>query len=75
MKNQRKLQEKLRLILSKHPRLKVNTSADWDDVTFKQVVWVVNDYVTNSGEVVQEDPLYSWLEEYNFFLTESNAKS
>ena len=32
----------------------------------------IQDYVNNSGDVTNDDPLYQWLEEYYFFSQESH---
>jgi hypothetical protein len=53
-------------LLRKCPNIKVNSALPWDDLTFREIVWVVQDYVNNSGDVTNEDPLQEWLDEYLF---------
>lgn len=71
MKDSQRLQEKLHSILKSHSELKVINKWPWNDMEFHQIVWVVKDYVDNSGEVINEDPLNTWLEEYYFHLSQS----
>jgi hypothetical protein len=71
MKSSEKLKEKLRYLLRSYPGVKVGASWPWNDLEFREIAWVVQDYVNNSGDVVNEDPLHEWVEEYNFFRTET----
>jgi len=71
MKSSEKLKEKLRLLLKNYPGLKVSARWPWDQQTFQEIAWVVQDYVNNSGDVINEDPLHEWVEEYNFFRFET----
>lgn len=70
MKDSSKLQLKLHNILRKKPELGVSSDWPWTDLQFKEIAWVVQDYVDHSGDVTNDDPLHQWLEEYQFFLTE-----
>lgn len=73
MKDSRKLQQKLHNLLKKHPKVRVGTPLPWDELTFKEIVWVVQDYVNNSGDVTNEDPLQEWLDEYLFWSSQGVA--
>jgi hypothetical protein len=70
MKSSEKLKEKLRTLLKNYPGLKVSARWPWEEQTFQEIAWVVQDYVNNSGDVINEDPLQEWIEEYNFFRFE-----
>lgn len=74
MKDQARLQQKLFSLLKGHHKLKVSGELPWSDAQFKEIAWVVNDFVVNSGDVTNDDPLYSWLEEYQFYYQERNVK-
>lgn len=72
MKDPLKLQFKLNEVLSRYPNLRVFTKAPpWSEEEFREVAWVVDSYVRQSGEVVNDDPLSQWLEEYQFYTTQS----
>lgn len=73
MKSSEKLKEKLRCLLRSYPGVKVGASWPWNDLEFREIAWVVQDYVNNSGDVVNEDPLHEWVEEYNFFRSETKS--
>lgn len=73
MKDPQKLQAKLLNLIKNYPNLHVGSSCPWDPLTFQEVAWVVQDYVNNSGEVVNDDPLQEWVEEYNFFRSEKKG--
>jgi hypothetical protein len=73
MKSSEKLKEKLRYLLRGYSGVKVRSSWPWNDLEFREIAWVVQDYVNNSGEVVNEDPLHEWVEEYNFFRSETKS--
>ena len=68
MKDPLKLQRKLVGILSKHPNLKLSTKMPWSEEQFKEIAWIVKDYVEHSGDVTNDDPLHEWVEEYHFYL-------
>lgn len=68
MKDPLKLQNKLYGILSRYPNLRLNPrTPPWDAREFREIAWVVDNYVRESGEVVNDDPLQAWLEEYQFY--------
>lgn len=73
MKDSRKLQEKLYTILKKRTDLRVVCGWPWNDLEFKEIAALVKHYVESSGEVVNDDPLTEWLEEYQFFLSGSGG--
>jgi hypothetical protein len=45
-------------------------SLPWNDLDFKEVAWIVQDFVNNNSEVIECDPLKEWLEEYVFFIAD-----
>jgi len=67
-----KLQEKLVQLLRGTPALNVLPSHQlpWNDLELKEVAWVVQDFVNQSSDVTNSDPLKDWLEEYRFFLAD-----
>ena len=68
MKNPAKLQQKLKLLLSKSQlRIGFSLEKPWDDLTLSEVAWVVEDHVNRNPEVIECDPLKEWVEEYKFF--------
>ena len=69
MKSPAKLQEKLLRLLKGTPALNVMPSPElpWNDLDFKEVAWIVKDFVDNNESVIECDPLKDWLEEYRFF--------
>lgn len=75
MKDPAKLQRKLAELLRKHPRLKVSKEPPWDDLHFKEIAWIVKNFVEKSGDVTNDDPLHSWLEEYHFFCQERSLST
>ena len=72
MKSPMKLQEKLVQLLRGTPALNVLPSHQlpWNDLELKEVAWVVQDFVNQSSDVTNSDPLKDWLEEYRFFLAD-----
>ena len=75
MKSFRKMQEKLLVLLKNAPALKLfpNPNAPWSDLELKEAAWVVQDFVNQSREVVECDPLKDWLEEYKFFMADNRT--
>ena len=74
MKSPQKLQEKLVRLLNQTPALKVLPSHDrpWDDREFREVAWIVQDFVNQNHSVIEsDDPLREWLDEYRFFRADS----
>jgi hypothetical protein len=71
MKDSQKLQKKLREVLRNKPNIRVSLPAIWTEEQFKEVAWIIQDYVNQSGDVTNDDPLQEWLEEYHFFLAQS----
>ncbi len=73
MKSPAKLQEKLLRLLKGTPALHVMPSPElpWNDLDFKEVAWIVKDFVDNNESVIECDPLKDWLEEYRFFKADS----
>jgi hypothetical protein len=47
-----------------------NPELPWNDLDFKEVAWIVQDFVNNNSEVIEGSPLQEWLEEYRFARTE-----
>jgi hypothetical protein len=71
MKDPLKLQEKLIEILKKHPKLKLTFRVPCSDLRLRELAGVVRDFVDNSGDVTNDDPLHEWLEEYHFYHQET----
>jgi hypothetical protein len=46
----------------------------WNDLDFKEVAWIVQDFVNGNESVIEYDPLKDWLEEYRFFREDFNRK-
>lgn len=67
-----KLQEKLVQLLKGTPALNILPphQSPWTDLELKEVAWVVQDFVNQSSDVTNSDPLKDWLEEYRFFLAD-----
>jgi hypothetical protein len=72
MKSPAKLQEKLLQLLRGTPALHVMPSPElpWNDLDFKEVAWIVKDFVNQNPEVIEGDELQEWLEEYRFFIAD-----
>lgn len=70
MKTLLKLQQKLSDALKHQSALQVSLKVPCTEQEFREVAWVVQDFVNQNGDVTNEDPLYSWLEEYQFFLSQ-----
>jgi hypothetical protein len=70
MKDPSKLQSKLNDILKGRHDLRVFCKWPWNDLEFKEVASMVKAYVESNGEVIEDDPLHGWLEEYQFFISE-----
>jgi len=68
MKDPLRIQKKLfRLTRGKSGLSIGDQQPPWSEREFSEKAWVVRDYVENSGEVINDDPLQEWLEEYHFF--------
>ncbi len=72
MKSPDKLQKKLLQLLKGTPALHVmpNPELPWNDLDFKEVAWIVKDFVNQNPEVIEGDELQEWLEEYSFFIAD-----
>lgn len=70
MKSAIDLQRKLREALKHQASLKISLNLPCTEEEFKQVAWVVVDYVNQNGDVTNDDPLHNWVEEYLFFLSQ-----
>jgi hypothetical protein len=44
-----------------------NPELPWNDLDFKEVAFIVQDFVNQNPAVIECDPLKDWLEEYTFF--------
>jgi hypothetical protein len=73
VKSPAKLQQKLLQLLRGTPALHVmpNPELPWNDLDFKEVAFIVQDFVNQNPEVIESDPLKDWLEEYKFFRADS----
>lgn len=69
MKSSQKLKEKLRRILLARASL---DAYSWPctDSELDAVARSIENHLNQSGDVLNEDPLIEWLEEYKFFLSE-----
>ena len=65
------LQRELYYLLQKTPQLRINTNEPWwEDLDFRAIVWIVQDFVNQNDNVIQDaDPLIDWLDKYQFFLS------
>jgi hypothetical protein len=74
VKNPRKLQEKLAVLL-RNSRLHIQFPPDrpWTDLELKEVAWIVEDHVNRNSEVINSDPLKDWVEEYKFFQADNRT--
>jgi hypothetical protein len=72
MKSPARLQAKLLQVLKGTPALHVmpNPELPWNDLDFKEVAWIVKDFVNQNPEVIEGDELQEWLEEYRFFIAD-----
>jgi len=71
VKNRFNLQTKLEQLLrgAKAPKLGPLPSI-WTDQDLYEVAWIVQNYVNNTSEVIEDDDrLKDWLEEYHFYRT------
>ena len=69
MKSRFNLQTKLEQLLkgARTPRLGPMPSI-WTDQDLHDVAWVIQDYVNNTYEVIEDDNgLRDWLDEYKFY--------
>lgn len=71
MKDPQKLQRRLKTLLA-GTKLHISFDFDrpWDDLTLREVAWVVEDHVNHNPEVIECDPLKDWIEEYKFFIAD-----
>jgi hypothetical protein len=76
VKSPLKLQEKLLNILEGTPALSIlpPSSGWWQNAEFEEVAWIVEDFVNANLEVVENDPLKDWLEEYKFAIADSKGQ-
>lgn len=70
MKDPSKLQVKLQSLLKNRHNIRLSLNEPMSKEMLREAAWVVQDYVSNSGDVTNDDPLYEWLEEYYFFSQE-----
>ena len=75
MKNPIKLQEKLVHLLRGTPALKVfpNYERPWNDMEFREVAWIVQDFINQNPEVGGYDSLRDWLDEYYFLRADTRT--
>ncbi len=76
MKSPAKLQEKLVQLLKGTPALHImpNPRVPWNDLDFKEVAWVIQDFVNQNDSVIECDPLREWLDEYRFYLADNRPR-
>jgi hypothetical protein len=75
MKDPVKLQQKLRSILKGrrdiHIRLPILSILPMTDMEFEEAAWIVKAYLQDKDSVLDgDDPLRTWLEEYQFFIAD-----
>jgi hypothetical protein len=63
------LKDKLVNALERHPELK-SRLPDFESrpKSLREIAQEVESYIANSGQVINDDPLYDWLDEYRFSL-------
>lgn len=62
-------------ILPKYPELKVSVSKDYTNLQLKEIAWVVEDFVNQNPEVIEDDDqLKDWLDRYRFFSSSSKGQ-
>jgi hypothetical protein len=71
VKNRYSLQTKLEKVLQGTPALKIlPPSSVWSEADLAEVAWIVEDFVNQNPEVVEDDNrLKDWLDEYKFYRT------
>ena len=69
MKNRFALQQKLERLLTGAYTLKIGPMPSiWTDQDLNEVAWIIQDYVNNTYEVIEDDNgLRDWLDEYKFY--------
>jgi len=75
MKNQRKLQAKLLKILKGTPALNILPPCKdcWTLEEWKEIEWIVQNFLNKGNNVIECDPLVDWLHELNFMLHENES--
>lgn len=69
MKNPSSLQGRLLSVLRNTPALRIMPNPDlpWSDLELDEVAWVVEDFVNQNPEVIEDDnQLRDWLDSYKF---------
>ena len=76
MKDPSKLQAKLVQLLKHTPALRVlpHYEHPWSDIEFREVAWIVQDFVDRNDSVIEYDPLKDWLEEYKFYRADNRPR-
>lgn len=73
MKSPLKLQSKLRSILSGRSDIHLWIPLlPWTEKEMVEAAWVVEAFLHRQNNVVDCDPLEEWLEEYLFYIADSN---
>ena len=72
MKDPTKLQRKLEAILMGTPALNIMPPSvgHWTNEELAEVASIVQNFVNQSNEVIEGDPLKDWVEEYKFFAAD-----
>jgi hypothetical protein len=75
VKSPAKLQQKLLQLLKGTPALHVmpNPELPWNDLDFKEVAFIVQDFVNQNPDVIECDPLREWLDEYRFYAVDKRV--
>lgn len=73
MKDSRNLQHKLYLILKSKQDFRAFCQWPWNDLEFRELALMVKAYAEANDDVINDDPLLEWLEEYHFFIAEGGG--
>jgi hypothetical protein len=50
-----------------------NPELPWNDLDFKEVAFIVQDFVNQNPDVIECDPLREWLDEYRFYAVDKRV--
>lgn len=76
MKKLSNLQRKLEALLKGTPALTILPPRDkeWSAQEFEEVARLVQNFVNQSPEVIECDPLKDWVDEYKFFTADRKVR-
>ncbi len=61
------LKEKLRKLISRQPMVNIFPTWPWDEQDFKEVVWIIEDFVNQNEDQDKDNELRDWLDAYQFY--------